>query len=297
MKAIVSARDLASQLGYSLARLREVAAAGNANYRVKIKQDKKGKPRRFEVPNRELMEIQRRIVRLLSRYPVSPIAHGAVKGRSARTNAEEHLGKPLLVTVDIRKCFPSAKHTEIFAMFRRDFGFGDAVASLLTRLTTFKGHLPQGGATSPALANSLLTELVDRPLIALAKEHGVVYSRYIDDFAFSGDDPRSMIHEAAKRLSALGLRIYRKKKLKIARNDSVQKVTGLVVNSRKGASVGRPYVAKLRSSIHKFPQFPKVSQAQAADSIRGRIAYVRLFNKGAAARLQQQFQGAAATLA
>ena len=196
----------------------------------------------------------------------------------------------MLVTIDIRSCYPSMSHEQIFAMFRRYFGFGDEVSSLLTRLTTFKRHLPQGGATSPAIANALLAELVDRPLIELAAKHGVVYTRYIDDLAFSGEDPRPMIYEAASRLSKLGLKIDRGRKLQIATSDGRQKVTGLLVNARGAASVGRRYLAKVRSAIHRFPKLPKAAQVTAAESIKGRIVYVRRTNPGAAARLAKQFE-------
>jgi retron-type reverse transcriptase len=150
MEAIVSLRKLSWLLGVPRERLIDVASRGNASYRVKRRPDKKGKLRTFEIPNSELMEIQRRIVRcLLSQYDVSPAAHGAIKGRSPRTNAEAHLGQSLLVKVDVRDFFPWTRHGEVFAMFRRDFAFGTDVASILTSLTTFKGHLPQGAATTP----------------------------------------------------------------------------------------------------------------------------------------------------
>jgi hypothetical protein len=297
VKRIVSLRDLASRLGEPLAVLREIAAAGDANYRVFKRRTKRGKDREFEVPNAFLMEIQRRIVKFLTSYPGSPAAYGAVKGRSTRANAERHLGQPTLATVDIEKFFPSVKHTAIFAMFRSDFGFGNDVASLLTRLTTFNYHLPQGAATSPALANALLAKPVDGPLLALAAKQGVSFTRYVDDFGFSGDDPTPLIQDTAKRLSPLGLKIDRGSKLKIVRRHKPQKITGLGVNSRRSASVDRHYRDRVRAAIHELPSLPASEQPRATASISGRILYIRQLNPGAGVRLQKKFEDACGRVA
>jgi hypothetical protein len=47
------------------------------------------------------------------------------------------------------------------------------------------------------------------------------------------------------------------------------------VNSPNSASVGRGYLAKVRSASHRFPKLPKAAQLAAAESIEGRIVYVR----------------------
>jgi RNA-directed DNA polymerase len=289
MDRIVSLRDLSSRLGVPQEELEALAEAGDANY---TRQPKfiKGKIRICEVPCPPLMEVQRRITSLLSDYPLSPVAYGAVKGQSARKNAEQHLGKRVVVTLDIKGFFPNTSWRRIFNMFRRDFGFGEDVASLLTRLTTYSYHLPQGAATSPTLANALLTKPIDAPLAELAKANGVTPSRYVDDFAFSGDNPLPMINETARRLSPLGLRMDRDAKLKIMRSNKVQRVTGLNVNNKDKASVGQPYIDKVRAAIHQLQTVPKIFQANARDSILGRIQHVRHTNPGAAKRLERQFQ-------
>jgi hypothetical protein len=185
-------------------------------------------------------------------------------------------------------------HTAIFAMIRRDFAFGTDVASLLTRLTTVGYHLPQGAPTSPALANALLATPVDAPLLALAAAQNVSFTRYIDDFGLSGENPRPMIQETAKRLSRLRLKIDRGAKLKIVRRNKPQRITGLGVNSRRSASVDRKYRDEVRAAIHQLPKLPKIEQPQAIVSISGRILYVGQFNRGAAARLQGQLEAARA---
>ena len=62
------------------------------------------------------------------------------------------------------------------------------------------------------------------------------------------------------------------------------------MNSPDAASVGRGYLAKVRSAIHRFPKLPKAAQLAAAKSIKGRIVYVRRTNPSAAARLAKQLE-------
>jgi hypothetical protein len=195
--------------------------------------------------------------------------------------------------MDLRDFFPTAKFKRFFRMFRDDFGFGTDVASVLTSLTTFRGHLPQGAPSSPALANALLTARVDRPIEILASERGVEPTRFIDDFTFSGPRSREMINDVAVLASGVGLPVWRKKsKLKITPNHRPQTVTGLGVNSTRGPSVGRARVDQVRAAIHQLPRVPKLDQPHAIASIAGRIAHVRQSNKGAAARLDRWFAAA-----
>ena len=59
-------------------------------------------------------------------------------------------------------------------------GYGPRLASLLTRLTTLAGHLPQGAPTSDALANHVLAP-VDAGLIAIVTALDLKLSRYLDN--------------------------------------------------------------------------------------------------------------------
>ena len=291
MKPIISVRDLCSRLGYPRERLRAIAVDVKSHYLIWWQyNEKKGKRRDFQAPHKELKDIQYRIVTgVLKEYVLSPVAHGAVKGRSPRTNAEAHLGADTLVNVDVINFFPEVSYRQVFAMFRRDFGCSTEVACLLTKLTTFQGRLPTGAPTSPAVANALLTVLVDRVLEARCNELGVAYTRYIDDLSFSGSNARLLINEAGSLLSRLGLRIHRKrKKLKIVRNHEQQTVTGLVVNSKHAASVGRRRIDQIRTQIHQLPTFLGEERSKKVRSIQGRINHVRQFNKGAGARLERQ---------
>lgn len=208
------------------------------------------KPRPIDNPLQELRRIQKRIYRRLLR-PVCFPEHimGAIRQRSVRDNAERHLSADLLVTVDIRKCFPSITNVHVYRIWRYLLGCSSPVAELLTKLTTFKRRLPQGAATSPLLAN-LFIWMIDEPIRLACDELDVTYSTWIDDLAFSGGRARELIQVSASTLAAQGLRLSRKK-IKIMGPRAIKLLTG----SRLGSGcirAPREKLSRVRSGIHKL---------------------------------------------
>lgn len=293
MTGIVSLQDLAWTIGVPLERLRDIAASIDDHYRVKVLR-KGAKVRHLYVPRPELMSILRLLNRrVLGGLPISAAAHGGVSGRSVRTNAEAHLGQPCLVTVDVRQFFPNVRPDVVNHMLRKEFGFGREVAYLITKLTTYRAELPQGAPTSTTIANMLLTKPLDEPLGEAAQRVDSRYTRFIDDAAASGSNPRPLINDIASRLSARGLRVHRpkrgepnKSKLKIMPGHVPQRITGLNVNSKSGPSVPREVRDAVRASIHALKFLPQDQHAAQVASIRGKIAYIAQFNSGVAKRLR-----------
>src|SRR6185436_20457188 len=73
-----------------------------------------------------------------------------------QTNAFQHLGKHLVVRIDIQDFFSSITDRQIYSVWADKLGNSPPVASLLTTLTTYRRHLPQGAPTSTYLANLVL---------------------------------------------------------------------------------------------------------------------------------------------
>lgn len=180
------------------------------NYRLLTK--KFGSIRLIEAPKVRLKQIQREILTgILDPIPTHPAAHGFVPGRSIKTFAAPHVGKNVVLRMDLEDFFPSVSRPRIHAFFRTA-GYPEPVADLLGSLCTnvaphtlwrntpansmrlgeisemyAQPHLPQGAPTSPALANHSAYR-IDCRLTGLAKSAGAIYTRYADDLAFSGDE-------------------------------------------------------------------------------------------------------------
>ncbi len=180
------------------------------HYTVHLQPKRSGGVRVVEAPKLRLKQMQRTILhKILDRVPAHGAAHGFVRGRSVATFAEKHAGQLLVVRIDLAAFFPSIRAARVEALFR-SLGYPELVAQALTGLCTTasprlpwqgiewkpeelselrrlyaRPHLPQGAATSPALANLSLYR-ADCRLSALAASVDAHYTRYADDLAFSG---------------------------------------------------------------------------------------------------------------
>lgn len=296
MGAIVSVNDFAWRIGTPIERLHAIATNVGNHYRMTPLRDKKSGAvlRHLQVPDEELMVIQRQIVKcIVAPLGNSDLAHGGVAGRSPRSNAAVHLAQRWLVTMDVREFFPSVQHPIVNRRLL-DLGFGRDVASLITRLVTFRGCLPQGGASSTSIANLVLqrTDTIAASLASAARSRA---TRFVDDIAISGERPMVVIGEVTRELSRSRLQIHRmrksgKSKMKIIPNCARQEVTGLVVNSKVGPSVSRAKRDRIRAQIHQLARTGNVGAA--VQSIRGRIQYVGQYNPGSATRLLRSLSAA-----
>lgn len=299
MKPCVSLHDLAWRLGFPLQRLEAIASDVRPHYKEWTLKDKRNPAKSAQVrsPRPELKQIQRSIVRtLLAPSDLSEIVHGGVKDRSPRSNAEKHLGKSCVVTLDVREFYKHVRHSVVYRLLRKELGFGREVARLLTRLTTYRDELPRGAPTSLAVANLLLRVPLDLPLTVLARRINVDCTRFVDDIALSGDNPRQLINEVAKMLSRRGLKMYRertkynvkKPKLKIMPRGKRQEVTGLLVDRAGGVGISRQRRDRIRAAISQLTDCTADRRRREIESIRARIRHVAQFNQNAALRLERQ---------
>lgn len=298
MRPLVSLQSLAWQLQVPLTELRVLAKDINQHYQKWEKENEKtGKIRNFKAPDAQLKKVQRRILRrVLVEHPLSDAVHGGVKGRSPKSNAEYHLGKSVVVNVDVSNFFPSVSHRLVAKMFIREFGCGRDTAWLLTRLTTVDGQLPQGAPTSTLIANILLASPVDQPIGEEASVRCVRHTRFVDDITFSGENAHSLINETDHAASRVGLKINRTK-LKITPHSCRQEVTGLTVNSSSRPSVARCKRDRIRAAIHQLKFKSHSDLEHALSSIYGRLNHLRQFNPSSAARMQRQLDKALTQIA
>jgi retron-type reverse transcriptase len=196
--------------------------------------------RQILAPVEELKKLQKLILRrILGRLPAHDAAHGFEPGRSIVTNARVHVGREVVLRMDLKEFFSSTSATRVEQYFRT-IGWDQSCAALLTKLCTHDGGLPQGAPTSPRLSNLLNTRL-DARLAKLAATHHAIYTRYADDLTFSFDAdvevqskrlPNTLISFVKQILQQEGYQLHLHAKLKIQRRHDRQRVTGLVVNEK-----------------------------------------------------------------
>lgn len=201
--------------------------------------------------------------------------------------------------MDVTGFYPNVRPKLIFDTFR-SLGFGGEVASLITRLVTLRGELPQGAPTSSVVANLVCKTRVDATMDATAAERDCRYSRFVDDLSMSGHEPRPLINLAARALSRMGLRIHRAKrrglptgKLRIEMRNGPQVVTGLVVNSKRSLSVTRRHRDAVKAAVHAVKALhesrsPAFVVARALRSVRGRIAHIDRLHHTLGSRLRKK---------
>jgi RNA-directed DNA polymerase len=283
---IVSRRHLGHLLGYPSEVLEEVAAESDAYYRPFWQRRPDKKPRRIDHPTGLLKSIQKRIARrLLALIPLPRELMGGVRGRSVLSNASPHVCQPEVVRVDLADYFGEVTNRAIADAWKRWFGPGDRVTWLVTRLTTFQGHLPQGAPTSTGLANIVLAPMLEK-IRSACVARGFNLTVYVDDITISGPSARDAINGVARVLSQNGLPVGRGK-TRVMPQSGRQEVTGVVVNRK--LSNGRRRLHDLRRRVLRSEQ----SETCLA-SLQGAIAHVKSISPSQASAIQRVLDRASA---
>ncbi len=262
-------------------------------------------------PKPRLKAVQRRIKdEILDRAALHPAAHGFVRQRSIITNAGEHVGKPLVVNLDLRDFFEHIRYPRVVGVFCR-LGYSLEVSRWLALLCTHRTslcpatptgvthvyvrracrHAVQGAPTSPALAN-LVVQRLDRRLEGLARRFEATYTRYADDLTFSGGEP---FKRGMKRFLALikeiirdeGFRLHLRK-MRFMRPGQRQQVTGVVVNEK--LNIRREEYDRLKAILHNAGKAGLAAQNRDKRLdfrayLLGRIAHVGQLNPARGERL------------
>jgi RNA-directed DNA polymerase len=201
--------------------------------------DKGIKKFRHYNPSRgRLRDLQNRIhSRLFSSIPLPQHVQGCVTGRGNITNAKAHQGKVYKFHTDLRSYFDFVSNKKVYDSLRR-FGFSQKVSHLLTRLTTFRGHLPQGPPTSPFLANIAALPM-DEAILALVTPYGITYTRYVDDLCFSSQqDFQSLVPAILAIVQEYGF-LYGHKKTHYKKGPL--EITGATVGNNKLTPTARQW--------------------------------------------------------
>lgn len=254
-------------------------------HRVILKRTREKKIRVLNVPNFLLKTVQRRILhRILYKLPVSEYAFAYVQGRSLPGNALPHVGKEVVLKLDISRFFDSIDGDAVYAVIRQ-LMLSESAAVLLTNLCIYQGRLPQGAPTSPYLAN-LVMKRFDAQVGKWCGARGISYTRYCDDMTFSGSKAAMQTEELTayikRKLCRIGFSLNAQKTA-VIRAAQQQRVTGIVVNEK--LAVPRALRRRIRQEVYycgKFGVQDSLNRRNAdtdpvsyLHSLLGRIAYAR----------------------
>lgn len=254
-------------------------------YTAKTVSQPSGKRREIEIPSRPLKAIQRWVARqLLYKVPVDPHAFAYLPRTRGMTpailrNAEVHSRNSHLMVLDLEDFFHSISVRRVNALFF-SLGYRGHGLHLLTSVCTYKGRLPVGAPTSPAISN-LVCKRLDRRLANFCERRGISYSRYSDDLTFSArrseflDQALPMIRKIVREE---GFRENRRK-YRRSRPGRRFRITGLTRGSR-GFGIGRARYRLVRSMVWN-------AQGSPSPSLVGYLAFVKSVDSDRRAQLAQ----------
>lgn len=240
--------SLEQDLGISAKTMYAVSNNLGKHYHTVKLPKKNGGYRELSVPDPLLKSIQKQITNtLLVHMPVSRYATAYCYGSSTLCNAKHHIGKCVVMKLDILHFFDSIRYSTV-----KDAAFPSKIYSeplriLLAMLCYYKDVLPQGAPSSPAITNIIMFSF-DEHLGQWCRERNIAYTRYCDDMTFSGDfDPAEVRDFVRLELKKLGF-LLNEQKTQVQRPGWQQSVTGIVVNEKM--SIPAEYRRKLRQEIY-----------------------------------------------
>ena len=240
---------------------------------------KSGGSREISAPYPSLKYVQLWIYHnILKKLKTHGCAHGFVSNRSIISNVQTHLPNKCLLKIDLKDFFSTIRIEWIIQVFK-SLGYEHHVAFYLASLCCCQGVLPQGAPTSPVLSN--LTSIhLDRRLYRLAKRFNLVYTRYADDIAFSGEKlPVKVIEYATSIIEDCGL-VVNKTKVRLYNEHGSKILTGICLSNGQ-ARLPREKRRELEKELHYIEKYGldshirhnKIKDAHYLESLIGRVGF------------------------
>ncbi|MCF6228504.1 MAG: reverse transcriptase family protein [Planctomycetes bacterium] len=315
LPAINSVEDLAALIGITPNQLAGFALRGDgqrSHYVGRPIPKKSGGERRLLVPLPRLKAAQQALHRkLISLLPLQPCVHGFRLKHDVLTGSSVHVGRQIVIGMDIAEFFPSFTFRRVSGYFRA-LGYSRGIAIALASLTitscmdvpdytpeAYSNHsyteLPQGAPTSPGIANAICWRM-DKRLSALARKFGGDYTRYADDLTFSGfqdmaDNTGRLLRIVRQIIETEGF-VVNENKTRIMRRGSQQRVTGVVVNEK--TNLPRREFDKIKAIIHNCIKHGPATQNHAQhenfkEHLRGRVAHAQHIGPERGQKLKAMF--------
>jgi RNA-directed DNA polymerase len=227
-------------LGVDESRLKDIINNIHQHYRFcerpkkkfrKVQLNKSGqiRYRYLFVPSNDLKKIQRAINCYLQKIELPSLMYGSVPGKNHIMNAQQHLNQSHFLTVDLKNFFTNISHQQVFQMLIGNC-FTPAVARMVTKLTTYKGYLPQGAPSSPVIANLCFLK-VARKMADFSIENNIRFTVFLDDLSFSSKtDFKKLVPEILNSIKSCG---FFPSSNKIHYSTYKSEITGIIVCKNK----------------------------------------------------------------
>lgn len=269
-------QDLAEITQVTVKNLQELISSIDNNVNVVLEPKKHGGFRKICKPSFRLKKVQKIINRkILQLVQLPPFLHGAVKGKSTKTLAQIHMGRPFVLTVDIKDFYPNIHYSKVISIYQR-LGYSENLSKILAKLSTYDGCLAQGFPTSSSLANLTLARMAPR-FHGIEKQHNIKIGSFQDDLIISGGYRIPKLFSLFERvLRQEGFVLHLGEKKKEMPRSQRQETIGYVINHR--INVPREYYRKVRMTI-------RLCKIKGIDVIAGDIP-VETFRQSLMGRIQ-----------
>lgn len=240
--------SLCKVLGVSAKALYTASNTIDAHYRTVRIPKGNGEYRTLHVPDDFLKNIQRQIAaKLFTNEELPQCATAYIINKGILANAMPHVGREIVVKMDIRKFFDHITYPMVKERVFAADKYSESLRILLSILCVYRHAVPQGAPTSPMISNMVLREF-DIEVNEWCTSRDITYTRYCDDMTFSGDfNPDELIPYVKDKLLEQGFFINPRKTV-ILKNGQRKSVTGITVNEK--VSVCRKYKKQLRQELY-----------------------------------------------
>jgi RNA-directed DNA polymerase len=247
------------------------------------------KYRPIDNPVKQLKDIQKRILAtILKRVELPAYLFGAVAGKTLLGHAEQHIQNQssTVVRMDISSYYPNITCLHVYYVWHVVLHCPPATARLLTELTTFDYHLPQGAPTSPAIANIFLASIY-APVCLVSEKAGLTITTWVDDLIFSGAEARSVMETVRATLAANDFKMAPEKREIFGPKDE-KNFTGTRLG-RFEVRVPHKKMSDLRAAIHRLVTggVEPCDIDRYRKNLCARIAHIGTIHKGDAAKIRQ----------
>ena len=246
---LTTKKQLEKFLGKSVNELKSLLTENN--YRVFII-EKNGKQREIQAPKYDLDIVHTRIATMLVRLAVPDYLHSGIKGRSNITNARVHIGDHPVLTMDIKKFYPSVTKKSIYHFFHKTMNSAPDVAGVLAELCSYDDHIPTGSRLSMPLSfwanHTMYTNIHSYCL----RKEGVL-SVFVDDLTFSGKLVNKLFRNNVKRIVEEAGLVVHPDKTQLYSRDKPKLITGVIVGSN-GMSVRNKHHKAIYTLFSDIPE-------------------------------------------